>query len=181
MAGLSWTRVHDNDITTGGTVPSQRHHSSFTRVSQSTAVLYGYDECWLLDLSNADRLKGQPSSSSSMWSRIPTPFWRENHAAVFEPESRRLWIIGGIDSRGPTSDVLEMTNALLPLRDLALYHAARNFRAGDPRLFQGKFPRKLTNEIVAWRTNINAAAAAARRVEGRKEIYSGSSWFDMVD
>ena len=136
-------------------MPPQKHHSSLTRVSQSTAVLYGYDECWLLDLNNADRLKGQPSS---MWSRIPTPFWRDNHAAVFEPESRRLWIIGGLDSRGRyTSDVLEMTNALLPLRDLALYHAARNFRVGDPRLFQGRFPRKLTNEIVAWRTNINAA------------------------
>ena len=114
----------------------------------------GLDVCWLLNLSNAERLK----DPSLIWSRIPSRFPRVGHAAVLEPSSQRLWVIGGIDSsREPTSDVLEMTNVLLTLKELALYHAARNFKAGDPCLLSDRFPEKLTNEIEACRSNINAA------------------------
>ena len=113
---------------------------TLTKVSASTAVLYGYGS-WILDLHKAKQIQ----HPSSIWTRIPYeyPTSRREHAAVIEPISQRLWILGGFEKEffneedTSTSDILEMP-INVSLRDLAIDCAARSISPNDPKLAPGK-------------------------------------------
>ena len=106
------------------------------------------EDCWLLKLDKAKQVK----DPSSIWTRMPNHLSRLFHAAVLEPVSQRLWVIGGEDMDfNITSDVVKMSYNLVPLKILAVDHAAHNVCANDTRLSPDQFPVQLRKEIEDYK------------------------------
>ena len=137
-------------------VPNKNWSHTLTRISQSTALLFGRDyfsersDCWLLNLQNAKELK----EPSLIWSKFPNHFPRFGHAAVVDPVSRNLWVTGGYRYPNETSDILKLSFNQTSLKNLAIDHAARNISSTDQRLQPGQFPDNLKKEIEDHRDNI---------------------------
>ena len=152
MTRMHWTKVHDGmpSIDTGGVMSK----SSFTFISKSSAVLYGNDNCWLLDVQSAKQLK----KPTSIWTQIPySDIKRDYHAAVFEPKSNKLWIIGGIVPDGKcrkrSSDVIKISfRSHGTLKDLAIDKVIRSMRTDDdPMLLPDQLPIDLKNDIELYK------------------------------
>ena len=133
-------------------MPSRRSKSSIsqysqslTLISESAAVLYDSDECWILDLDGAKRL----SEPSRIWKRIQSNSMRYEHRAVLEPVSQRLWVIGGLGR----PDVLKM-EFKVSLKDLAVDCAARSLCPLDPRMGIGGLPRQFRKDIGARKAEL---------------------------
>ena len=86
-----------------------------------------------------------------MWTQMRNHFQRWGHAAVLEPVSQVLWIIGGF---GGYSDVLELTRNLLPLKTLAHNCVLHFFEENDDGLQHDQFPLMLKNELETYRKKI---------------------------
>ena len=160
MEDMRWKKVHDEMPTGSRLVPYRRGKHTLTRISKSSAVLYGsyrddgryYDDSWLLNINSAKQLK----DPSFIWSKIPNHHLRLRHAAVLEPVSKSLWVIGGVDgnSGAYTSDLLKMSFNLLPLKDLAIDHVARRIDPKDQWLLPNELPRSIKKEIEDYRAKI---------------------------
>ena len=159
MSGMVWTKVHGNI----SHFPWADWYScgTFTCISPSAALLYGTfwrskkeersAECWLLDLDKANELQ----EASPIWTRIPNHYLRRWQSAVVEPISQRLWVIGGHDKNNDaTSDVLEVSFNLLPLKILALDHVAQTMDEDDARLQSPNCPKGLKTDIDHHRSNL---------------------------
>ena len=137
MVAMEWRQVHGSSTDASG-VPSVRKDHSLTIISADIAVLFGgtctgkedstgeFDflgDCWILDLVKA---KSLIEESSSIWTRCrhhetPDPYdgGRYKHAAVLEPYSQRLWIIGGsyhyedVNAYGEEHGTMEYTSEML--------------------------------------------------------------------
>ena len=160
MASAMWTKVHGNMSTAEGPMSSwSLGKYTFTRISQSSALVYGsFDEygphkvvedCWLLNLHNAKQLM----EPSLIWTKMKSLPPRAFHAAVLQPLSKRLWVIGGLNGKSYLpSNLLKIDfRKLLPLKDLALAKVAYNTYDHDPRLAQDQLPERIRNEIDAYR------------------------------
>ena len=161
MEKMSWRKVHDTieDVM----VPSRHASHTFTRISQSHAILFGSvyllennrtvlkDDCWLLDLKKA-KLQEEPSS---IWTRIRNHFPRKYHAAILEPISQRLWIMDG--SIHSDSRLLKMTQNMLSLKEICLNWMNSFIHGDDARLLPNEFPLQLKNEIEVYRKKIAEA------------------------
>ena len=95
--------------------------------------------------------------------RIPNHFPRRCHAAVLEPVSRALWVIGGHPRPGVmTTDVVKMSPNLLPLKDLLRDHVARNIRSYDGKMQSDQFPVRLTEEVKNYRSKMGEVHLCGR-------------------
>ena len=115
--------------------PSARRHHSLTLMSREYAVLYGghckerghLGDCWLLDI----RKCTSEMNPENMWTLCKTVGFngRSKHAAIREPISKSLWIVGGTinGSLHTSQHILEMSyNADKTLQALAIASAAKN-------------------------------------------------------
>ena len=163
---LKWRAVHGN--IPEGQGPSGRGRPTFTRISKSVAVLFDsltsgnrheplVDNSWLFDIDKAEQLM----NPTTIWTKIKIPrnLRRRCHAAVLEPMSRQLWVIGGqewqpeVDLPRTTSDVLHVNLIkLAPLKNVAIHHAVQSICINDPRLAEDRLPRHLKSEIEAYRS-----------------------------
>ena len=120
--------------------PNARRHHSLTLMSGEHAVLYGghgvdrvrgsfstQGDCWLLDI----RKCISEMNPENIWTLCKTAhsIKRSNHAAIREPNSKSLWIVGGT-TNGSLKDehrILELPfNADKTLQDWAVASAAKN-------------------------------------------------------
>ena len=182
MKSFMWTKVHDN--LSSEKVPRDSRHT-LTKVSQSKALLLGKvsmyssdsdSDCWLLDLDLALQLQ----DPSSIWTKISMHFVRDYHAAIVEPASQKLWVIGGYSpltacGTRVTSDDLEMSINLVSLKDLALYQIASRINKDDDRLQPDRFPIGLRRQIEVCRANmhicnVEKGCAKCRYVKDQSEI-----------
>ena len=158
MKHMIWKKVHDNISTVEGPDKEgmKTGRYTLTLVNQSTAVLIGMcyvietntfvDDCWLLNLHNAMQFM----IPSSIWTKVDGNFARVYHAAILQPMSKRLWVIGGHSSQDSKADVVILKinfGRPSPLKYLAMDSVAHNICAHDPRMV----PDQLTNEIEAYR------------------------------
>ena len=172
MERMIWTRVHDS--MSEDQVPGNMHKvpygGTLVRISQSTAVLFGRftkgsgeNDFWLLNLESAKQLEG----TSSIWTKIQGHPFTYGYAAVLEPMSRKLWVIGGSKPSKPTpgrvsalygSGTLTSEVLIMPLnpslKDLALASVARNICLKDPRLAPDQLPSQVRDDIDAYRAEI---------------------------
>ena len=165
MPSMTWTKVHGNLSGGEGPKGGNPFKYTFTCTSQFTAVLFGasFDHtthqwedagCWILNLQHAKQLMNPPE----IWTKITLPHIRAGHAAVLQPLSKRLWVIGGCDVKNSIGDesgarqfpktILKLNfNQLRPLKDLAMDCVARNICVHDPRLGEDQMTRQLRNDI----------------------------------
>ena len=152
LPSMRWRVVHGN--ISRGEAPQIYHSYEYTLtcITQSTAVLFGHrHDLWLLNLTNAK----QETNPSLIWTKMALNCPRYCHAAVLQPLSKRLWIIGGIEKGRISSEVLKINfMKLSPLKDLAIDNVARNMCAHDPRLAPDQLSRQLRYEIEAYRCEI---------------------------
>ena len=137
-----------------------------TLISSEAAILFGgtgtgnwygvTGNCWILN--TAKLLSCEFDTPSSLWkhcSHHDNERW--THAAVLEPISKRLWILGGIGGTG----ILSMSfNSAAPLRLLAMESVIRHFDRGHEAW-------KAT-EILGDRTELEN-----RRAHMKEEVRSG--------
>ena len=159
MKSFMWKKVHEN--ITNGAIPSlDRGSGVLTRISKSTAVLTGskhgvmpiVDEepsfhCWLLNLSKAEQLK----EPSAIWTNLCLDLkYRPGYAAVLEPVSQRLWLVGGHDGCicHNSSAVLKIYLNPAPLKVLAMECSTYNISSDDPRLRPEQLPVDLRRDIL---------------------------------
>ena len=155
MGTLRWKMIHGNRPTSKwffGLGFGKHNIHNFCPASSSTAALFCPNAIWLLDLQKA----GQMQDPSAIWTKVPNPFRRQRHAAVLEPKSLMLWIIGGcIDNTGNSlSDVVKMSFKHSSLKNLAMECVARNIGADDVRLLPKEIPIQLKNEIECHRFRV---------------------------
>ena len=99
LESMRWKTV--NGAVNEGQWPTARVGNSLTRVSNEAAILFGgykedikdaLDDCWVLNVKKAV----SKSNRGDIWTRCG---WRADkrglHAAVQEPSSCRLWLVGG--------------------------------------------------------------------------------------
>ena len=158
MESMRWKMVHSNIPI----MPSRDCDHTFTLISQTTAVLFGsywsneesryYDNTWLLDINNAKQLRHH----LYIWTKIPNHHLSAAHAAIQEPVTKNLWVIGGFDANESnfTPHLLKMTFKLLPLRYLTIDHLARRTDTKSPRLLPHAFPLSVRKEIEDHRSKI---------------------------
>ena len=167
MASMVWRRVHGN--LSIGEGPTKMRFFTFTCISQSKALLLvgrtstrhhiPINNSWLMNLHNAKQLM----APSSIWTNVPNHPSKCCHAAVLQPLSKTLWVMGGhdgnscyfncLDVGAYTNDVLKVKlSNLRPLKDLAIEQVTRSISANDPRLAPGQLPAKLMEEIEAYRS-----------------------------
>ena len=70
MSSMKWRKVHGGNMVTSRVGPSREASFTFTRISESNAVLFGdsnphQEDCWLLNLHNAST----ESDPAAMWTR----------------------------------------------------------------------------------------------------------------
>lgn len=156
---MRWTQIHGLDYGIGHNgkdlpQPKGMDGRTLTRFNEGTAVLfggYGKHNSWLLDLEKIKRR----NETSLIWTRIPDHLPRRLHAAVLEPVSKRLWVIGGEDNKfDTTANVLKMTSNLVPLKILAMDCAVRQSNIGDARLSPDHFPIQLKKELEEYRSKL---------------------------
>ena len=166
MKHMIWKKVHDNISTVEGPDKEGMKTSryTFTLLNQSTAVVIGMrydietkhfvDDCWLLNLRSAMQF----NIPSSIWTKAAVNFARVYHAAILQPMSKRLWVIGGHNIHDSTADVvilkINFGDQPSPLKYLAMDIVARNVCAHDPRLVPDQLPEELSNEIEAYRCEL---------------------------
>ena len=175
MSTMIWRKVHDNLTTETG--PKGSHDPgtyTFTCISQSKAVLFGAsfyqtitetvwinhfeDDCWLLNLQSAKQI----SETGPIWIKIPVSHPMVCNASVFQPLSKRLWIIGGAYFKSSfrsirfSSSIIKLNfNQLRSLKDIAMDCVARSICAHDPRLArEDQMTRQLRKEIEAYKCEI---------------------------
>ena len=75
---------------------------------------------------------------------------RSNHAAVLDPVTRRLLVLGGFGKGGrcgneclDNNEISKMTFQAVPLKTLAVEYVARTIERGDPRLEKDQLPPNL--------------------------------------
>ena len=162
MPSMIWRKVHGNLLSGEGPNEAQCWSRTFTKISQTTAVLYGasfdyntesyLSDCWLLNLHNAKQLM----EPSYIWTKIKNLDIRLYHAAILQPLSKRLWVISGYNENFLPSNIMKLNfKQLHSLKDLAMDCVARNICAQDPRLApEDQIPLQLRNEIEAYRCEI---------------------------
>ena len=147
-----WKQVHGKFLSSD--FEANACASSFTIMSPSHAVLHGLCGTWLLDLPKAKELE----EPSTIWCEIPNQFRRFHHAAVLEPLSKTIWILGGFDEKTEdfTSEVLKISykKDSLKLKDHALDYIARSISSNDARLCPEEIPTQLKNDIDLHRYKI---------------------------
>ena len=159
MKSFVWKKVHDN-ITSGVTPRLDEGSEVLTRISKSTAVLTGSKHgvmpilveepafhCWLLNLNKAKEL----SDPTAIWTSLYLDLkYRPGYAAVLEPVSQRLWLVGGHDiySTNNSSAVIKMYLNPAPLRVLAMECSTNHVSSDDPKLRPGQLPLELRREIL---------------------------------
>ena len=152
MGTLKWKRIHGNRPTSRwffGLGFGRHNVHNFCLASSSTAILFCPNATWLLDLQKAKQIE----KPSAIWTKLPYSFIRQQHAAILEPKSQSLWIIGGWrDGAGNSlSDVVKMSFNRISLKNLAIDCVVRNIRADDARLLPKQIPLQLKNEIELHR------------------------------
>ena len=190
LSTMRWKKVHDN---LDDNVPNIREGIiycrpySFTSISQSLAVVIGcafavntlgwVDDCWLLNLDNAKQLMEPPF----LWTKITNKFPRFFHAAVLQPLSKNLWLIGGRSLyNNPCATVLKIKfTELKSLKDLALESVASNICDSDPRLGVDQLPRPLTYEIEAYTCETGEPYLCPRHVSG-SQMVSSSTTYNLI-
>ena len=147
MAG-KWKQVHGKFLS----YEANACASSLTIMSPSHAVLHGLGGTMLLDLQKAKELEEPPT----IWDEIPNQFERFHHAAVLEPLSKTIWILGGFDTKTEdfTSEVLKISYKKDSLKDHALDYVTRNISSNDARLCPEEIPMQLKNDIDLHRYKI---------------------------
>ena len=162
MKSFEWKRIH-GPIENGplDIDAALRPHSAYTLtlISGSAAMLYGetgfshfpqwadiYDDCWILHLNRA--LNNE--EPASMWTRFRNHMPRSQHAAVLEPVTQRLWLIGGWDGLNSTKDVVRMTMNIVPLKILCFNSVTEHIRDGDEQLQVDRFPVEVKDEMSAY-------------------------------
>lgn len=102
LNSLTWTCLMTASETPDPSRPQGRSWHSLTVVSETSAILYGgYDnlntplgDCWRLDLSEPKyRHTNKPRWTRLAFADRQPRLW---HQAVLEPESRQLWLLGGV-------------------------------------------------------------------------------------
>ena len=130
LANMKWMKIHDNMI--GDKMPHQRAYHSLTRISDGKAILYGgcdadwnrIEDCWILHYERA--IKGQFTEPSALWSKVVPARalnLRYYHDAIIEPNSGRLYIVGGrstVMSTESTSKTLVLSFTPASLEFLAM-------------------------------------------------------------
>ena len=138
MDSMTWRAIKGSEqLVQEGMWPQFRRYHSFTQISRDYAVLYGghggpsgsghLGDCWLLDLQKCI----SEMSAENIWTVCKTVSGnkRSHHAAIMEPTSKSLWIVGGTTNESWDTAVhtLEMSfNANKTLQDLAVASAAKN-------------------------------------------------------
>ena len=120
MTSMRWKVIHNSSPMF--MLPQGSSHHTLTRISASSAVLFGcsksendeFGDCWLLDF---DKAKAA-ADSDFIWTNIHRAWGhsaRSFHTAVVEPLSQKLWLLGG------KSDIEfeEVVIHIPPLRTLA--------------------------------------------------------------
>ena len=174
LPSMTWKKVHGN--MSNGEGPHNTVNITFTSISESTAVVVGsfyndntkkgVEDSWLLNLQNAKQLM----NLSSIWTRVDIDIHRLHHAAVLQPISKKLWVIGG-HNYGSKRDILPNLLKinflkLAPLKDLALDIVAGNICACDPRLGFDELPRQLRAEIDAYKRENGEETACSCETRG---------------
>ena len=140
IENMRWSKVYQDDGTDSW--PCGRFKTSFTRISPNRAVLYGglkgngddymLGDCWLLDLEKTKEGIDNP------WTRCRhhEKEIRLQHSAVLEPESQRLWILGGQsnDFLHPTRILQLSFSSFTPLKVLTLEWVVNCVPLNDARL-----------------------------------------------
>ena len=138
MDSMTWRAIKGSEqLVQEDMWPQFRRYHSFTQISRDYAVLYGghggpsgsghLGDCWLLDLQKCI----SEMSAENIWTVCKTVSGnkRSHHAAIMEPTSKSLWIVGGTTNESWDTAVhtLEMSfNANKTLQDLAVASAAKN-------------------------------------------------------
>lgn len=140
LEDMTWKQVHPSVREMGIPIPECRGVHNMTLISPEAAVLFGGNltaECWILN--TAKLISGEFDTPSSLWKHCSHhENKRFGHAAVVEPISKRLWILGGYGGTG----ILSMSfNSAAPLRLLATRYgrppksqenSGQNSRTGEP-------------------------------------------------
>ena len=176
MPSMIWKKVHGNMLSGQG--PSDSTFSpTLTNICRSKAALIGMsrdiiqDDCWLLNLQNAKELM----NPSSIWTKIPFPYSRSDHAAVLQPLSKRLWVIGGLNTRSNLSvqsNILKLNfKKIHSLKNIAMEYVARNICAHDPRLAPDQLSRQLRDEIEAYRCEMGDQCDCPEWTRGNMHVF----------
>lgn len=160
MVTMMWTKVHGNISTEVAPYSSPYFMRTLIRISNSEAIFLETSEdfpvCWLLNLQNAKQLLGPASIWTKISLRFPIMY---DYAAVLEPMSKELLIIGGYPKQKQhiytkSSDVLKIPMRLSTLKNLAMDCVARNNCTNDPRLASDQMPQQLKEEIEMCKQEI---------------------------
>ena len=169
MQDLRWKMVHGH--LTGkayqSVLPKTRIAHTMTWINQYSAVVHGglsprgyndprglevLEDSWILNLNKAKELQ----EPSLIWTQIKQgsgvakhPRGRYGHAAVLEPASLRLWLIGG--AAGSSQAIDKVSFNVLPMRLRAIESIIGCIKGDDPRLGPGELPEQLRKEIEAYR------------------------------
>ena len=171
-------------------LPCGRSWHTLTRISPTAAVLFGgYDsdwtplcDCWLLDTARCRAAaapgQGPLGEPTSLWRRCRhqemSPHYdgsaRLWHAAVLEPVSRRLWVIGGIlndlmrihsgEIEHPWQMLTMSFSSAAPLRLIAMEAALQSKMPDHPEvralpgILLGEFESRRANFLEERRTGI---------------------------
>ena len=153
MVTMKWELVHHHDPVSDMN-PEPRAYHSLTRISSKAAVLFGgfntgsfhwwidgsFRDCWHLNIGNCVAQEGEDEQAE--WRRMYDIWtyayghadqgWRSSHRAVQEPNSRRIWMIGGVSEVGLDDEkvdhIRELTFAAPSLKVLALESVAGNYK-----------------------------------------------------
>lgn len=159
MDTMKWEAVHANtDAISSEMWPKARKGHSLTAISSETAVLFGgsfdygtsFGDCWLLNIGECTS-KGKVED---IWTKCTKKelegLCRTFHEAVREPNSGRVWIIGGCEGNNfdnfnlvnsektilCADHVREIAFSAPPLKVLALESAANNYEKLVPAIME---------------------------------------------
>ena len=136
-------------------------------------------DMWILNLDKAQKLT-DADDPSTIWTKIPgkvrgvkiTHRLGAAPITVLEPESRSMWVMGGL-SIPPYSDtdLMETSEVLvLPLnpslKDIAVASVARNTCTKDPRLAPDQLASDLRSEVETYRSQIGGKYLCGGEEEG---------------
>ena len=181
MKEMRWSKVDTLSPSTDDW-PCGRHKFTFTLISPNQAVVYGgmkessgdpmldlLGDCWLLDF---ERTK----EGDHPWTRCRhhEKDIRLQHSAVLEPESRRLWLMGGYSNEClyPTGILMLSFNSFAPLKICAMEWVVNQIPPNDPRL--AAIPTDLRREYKLRRFykklcyNLPSAGSCANGLCGRE-------------
>ena len=164
MISLRWRLVRGS--LESRLMPSARGGHTLTRISKSAAMLIGgspsfeiiyfgsrgapskIDDCWILNLESAADLQNK----SPIWKKFMQHNYNPmaNPRVILDPNSPRLWLIGGLLS-ACTPSLQKISLNVLPLKVLATEIAAKHFKESDSSLEADELPNQLKREVEANR------------------------------